>query len=94
MVDRAERMQVKIVSALKDLRRQRKISHDVLAHRAGVTRSAISHIESGRRNPSLSTCLRLAQGLEVDLSEILRAIEAGCPKSHDCRTCEYARHCP
>lgn len=94
MRDRAERLQVRIVNTLKDLRKQNNLSHDALAHRAGVTRSAISHIENGRRNPSLLMCLRLAQGLNTDLSEVVRVIEARCQGVNDCSQCQYLSCCP
>ena len=51
------------------------MSHDELAKRSGVTRPAISHIEGGRRKPSLIMSLRLAQALDKELSEMLSEAE-------------------
>lgn len=64
-----------IVEQFAVLRKQRGFSHNVLAVKAGVTRSAISHIESGKRKPSLLLSLRLAHALEVELSDLIREAE-------------------
>lgn len=47
------------------------MSHDELARKSGVTRPAISHIESGKRKPSLLMSLKLADALGKRLSDIL-----------------------
>lgn len=54
---------------------------DVLAQRAGLSQSMISLTERDLRNPTLDTLLRIADVLEVELSDILakakRAAVAG-----------------
>jgi DNA-binding XRE family transcriptional regulator len=60
---------------LKSLRLKRGMSHEALAQRAGVTRPAISHIEAGKRKPSLLLTLKICQALGIRLSEILRGVE-------------------
>lgn len=42
-----------------------------LGHASGVHWSMVGYIERGQRNPSLYVLLRLAAGLEVDLSELV-----------------------
>jgi len=59
----------------KLLRVGRGVSHEALARKAGVTRSAISHIESGKRKPSLLVALSIAEALDTELSDILLKAE-------------------
>jgi len=94
MRDRAERIHVRIVKEFRRLRKLRALSHAALARRTGITRAAISHVENGRRNLSLLVCVRLARGLDTDLSEVLKAVEARCPRTYDCSRCQYAHCCP
>lgn len=42
-----------------------------LAARSGITANFIGTLENGRRDPSLSTILALAGGLEVEVGELL-----------------------
>ncbi len=56
------------------------LSHTALAKKIGMTRPAISHIESDKRRPSLQAALRIAEGLGKNLSEIVRVAERACPK--------------
>lgn len=63
------------IQLLRKIRQSKEISHDSLATRIGISRPAISHIESGKRKPTLLMVLKLAYGLETDLSVILREAE-------------------
>lgn len=47
------------------VRQARKMSQEVVADRAGIHRTQISLLESGRRQPLMETILRLAGALEV-----------------------------
>jgi len=51
------------------------LSRNNLAVRAGVTRPAISQIESGKRKPTLIVCLRIAHALGKNLGEIISECE-------------------
>lgn len=62
------------VKRFKALRLSGGLSHEALAQRAGVTRAAISLIESGKRRPSLLVALRIAAALDTNLSTVLKAI--------------------
>ncbi len=68
-----------VVKQLRDLRKKKGLSHEALAEKAGVSRPAVSHIESGKRKPSLVVTVKLCDALEVDLSEILREVEKHYP---------------
>jgi DNA-binding XRE family transcriptional regulator len=60
-----------LVICMKDLRLKQRISHDTLAERSGLTRQSISMIESGRRVPSITSCLKIASGLGVPLQKMI-----------------------
>lgn len=51
-------------------RRQRGWTQQALAQRSGVPRSYIADLEGERRNPSIATLLRIANGLEIPLAEL------------------------
>ena len=59
-------------AALRALRTQRRLSQSELARLAGVSASAISQAERGRRGLSLETLLELGAKLNISLDELLR----------------------
>ena len=56
---------------LKDKRKDRGMSLDELAQASGVSRAALSQIESCKSNPSLSVLWKIAVGLQIPFSELL-----------------------
>ena len=56
------------------VRQARKLSQESLAERAGIHRTQITLIESGRREPRLLTLVRLAGALEVDVGTLLEGM--------------------
>ena len=58
---------------LKAIRGQRGLAQERLALEADVDRTVVSKIERAVTNPSLEILLRLANRLEVEVSELLRA---------------------
>lgn len=64
-----------IVEQMVLLRKKSGMSHEVLATKAGVTRTAVSYIEGGKRKPTLLMAMKLAHALGVDFSELLRCAE-------------------
>jgi transcriptional regulator with XRE-family HTH domain len=66
-----ERALGRLGRGLEQLRRQRKLSQTDLARMGGVSPSAISQAEGGRRGLSLDTLLTLADSLGVGLDELL-----------------------
>ncbi|MGI5898158.1 MAG: helix-turn-helix domain-containing protein [Candidatus Dojkabacteria bacterium] len=52
---------------LKEARKKMGISQYELATRSGIPRSAISEIESGKRNVSIAKLTKLADALNTDL---------------------------
>lgn len=66
-----ERALGRLGRGLEQLRRQRQLSQTDLARLGGVSPSAISQAEGGRRGLSLDTLVTLADGLGVGLDELL-----------------------
>jgi transcriptional regulator with XRE-family HTH domain len=61
-----------VVSAIQTARKSQGLSQQRLAEMAGISRSAVTMIESGARNPTLFVCHALAESLDLDLSELIR----------------------
>jgi transcriptional regulator with XRE-family HTH domain len=58
---------------LKKLRKQRELSQEELARKAGVTYSTLIKLESGvNKNPTIKTIQQIAAALEVTLDELTR----------------------
>jgi transcriptional regulator with XRE-family HTH domain len=72
----AEKAVSKLVDELTALRKGQKLSHETLAQRTGLNRSAISLIESKKRTPTILTCFKIARALDVSLAALIRKIEA------------------
>ncbi len=56
---------------LRDMRKARGLSLDQLAVASGVSRAALSQIETQRTNPSLGVLWKIAVGLGIHFSELL-----------------------
>lgn len=52
------------------------MSQERLAAAAGIDRAYMGGLERGQRNPSLTTIARVARGLDVSISDVVRAVEA------------------
>ncbi|MDQ3317880.1 MAG: XRE family transcriptional regulator [Actinomycetota bacterium] len=61
-----ERLGVRV----RELRRERGLTLEGLAERSGVSRAMISKLERGEKNPTLVIAAKLAEGLEVTLSQL------------------------
>ena len=55
---------------VRQLRSDRRLSQEEMAHRAGVHRTYLGGIERGERNPSLRNIAAIAKALGVSLSEL------------------------
>lgn len=59
----------------RNLRRARlalKMTQEEVAERSGVHATEVSRIESGKRDPQVSTVKRLAEAVGVSASDLLR----------------------
>lgn len=52
-------------AALRALRKERRLSQEQLAERAGLHRNAISFLERGINKPTIDTMEQLASALEI-----------------------------
>ena len=68
---RPERSLGRLATGLSQLREQRRLSQAELAELAGVSPSAISQAESGRRGLSLDTVAALAERLQLSIDDLL-----------------------
>jgi XRE family transcriptional regulator, regulator of sulfur utilization len=62
--------------AVRAIRDEKGISQVQLAQATGFMQSWVSNVEHGRRNPSWSNAIRLAEGLGVGLAELAARAEA------------------
>lgn len=63
---------VKLVR-LRPLRENKLLTQEELAEKAGINRVSLAAIESGQSEPRPATIRRLAEALEVDPKELMRA---------------------
>jgi transcriptional regulator with XRE-family HTH domain len=60
---------------LQEIRRERGLSQEQLGFESGYHRTYISFLERGKKSPSLSTIMDLADSLRVHASEMIRRVE-------------------
>jgi transcriptional regulator with XRE-family HTH domain len=57
-------------------RKQRKLSQEQLAERAGLHRNYVGYLERGERNPAATTLFQIARALDISLAELVSALAA------------------
>ncbi len=62
---------------VKALREAMALSLRDLAERSGVSAATLSQVERGESSPTLTVAARIAEGLELSLSQLLRLDETG-----------------
>ncbi|MCE7886669.1 MAG: XRE family transcriptional regulator [Alphaproteobacteria bacterium PRO2] len=65
----------KLATRIRTLRNKRKWSQEELADRAGLHRTYISHLEGGKRQISVETLCKIAKGLNITSSELMKGID-------------------
>jgi len=68
----AEKIVFKLLGEFERIRKEKELSHEKLAELAGVNRSTISLLESKKRIPTILTCLKIADALNVNLHDLLK----------------------
>ena len=65
---------------IRALRRERKLSQDILSGFAGIARTHLSMIETGAKQANFETIWKIAQALDMRPSELVERIEkeTGC----------------
>ena len=56
---------------LKSIRIQRELSQEELAFKCNMQQSHIGQIERGQKNPTLDTLIKISNGLNISLTELL-----------------------
>lgn len=64
-----------IVKLMAEERKRQGLSYERLAGKAGIHRTTISLIERGKQNPTLSLCKKLADSLDLKLSDLIKKCE-------------------
>lgn len=65
---------------IRDLRKSSGRSQEALAGEMGISPKYLSSIERGKENPTLDTLIRLAQSLDLDISEIFNCAGEKSPR--------------
>ena len=60
---------------IRYLRKQKKMSQLDLSLESGVNRNYISDLEKGRRNPTVLVLDKIANALNIDLSNLFKGIQ-------------------
>lgn len=68
----SEQPQPALGKAIRQLREERGVSQEALAHAAGVTSGTLSLIERGLSNPTWGTSKGIAEALDVSIAELAR----------------------
>jgi transcriptional regulator with XRE-family HTH domain len=63
-----------LAKRIKELRDQKGISQEELAHRAGLSRTGMGFLETGKRWPRLDTLMKVADGLNIAVDELLKGL--------------------
>jgi transcriptional regulator with XRE-family HTH domain len=67
--------QIGLGKAIRKLRQEEKLSQEALGNRAEIHPTWISHIESGRINPTWGNVRRIAKGLDAPLEQLAALAE-------------------
>ncbi len=60
---------------ISQMRMEKGMSQEVLSGLAGIARSHLAMIETGRKNANVDTLWRIANALGMPLSELIRLVE-------------------
>jgi transcriptional regulator with XRE-family HTH domain len=63
-----------LANRIKELRLDRGISQEELAHRSGLSRTGMGFLETGKRWPRLDTLMKVADGLNITVDELLKGL--------------------
>ena len=61
-----------VCEKIRLLRNQKGLTILELAERAGIAHSAVYYIESKKKEPTLSTLFKIAEALEISITEFFR----------------------
>ncbi|MBQ8311892.1 MAG: helix-turn-helix transcriptional regulator [Clostridia bacterium] len=70
-------------TVIRELRKKRGVSQEVLSGFACISRSHLAMIENGTKNPNVDTLWRIAEALGMPLSDLLALIESEISKKNE-----------
>ena len=73
---------------IRSIRKQKGLTLEELGRMAGCTKSYISQLENGKTEPSLSMLNRLAEVLEINVSDLFKAPQRNSNQSLRLKKCE------
>ncbi len=62
-------------NTIRDVRREKGLSQEVLSGLAGIARTHLTMIENGTMHPTIETLCKIAQALGLQTSELLTMME-------------------
>lgn len=71
-------LQQALGSTIRELRSRKGLSQESFADLVDLHRTYIGAVERGERNVSLQNLVRIAEGLDLSLSDLLQRAEAAC----------------
>ena len=63
-------------NTIRDIRRERGLSQEVLSGLAGIARTHLTMIENGTMHPTIETICKIAQALGLRTSELFSIVES------------------
>lgn len=81
MADARGRLLKALGGHIRTARKQRHMTQESLAEKAGISAKYLTELEAGRRNISIMLTLRLMQALEMDESAFFRFLPTSRPES-------------
>lgn len=60
---------------IRKIRKKRRLSQEALSGLAGIARTHLTMIENGTKQANLETLFRIAQALDLRLSDLIRMAE-------------------
>ena len=75
LMRRSKEPQPALGGAMRQLRAERNLTQEALAHEAGITVGHLSMIERGLANPTWGTVGRIAEALDLSMVDVANAAE-------------------
>jgi transcriptional regulator with XRE-family HTH domain len=69
---RREKPRVALGRAIREIRLERDLTQEALAHEAGITVGHLSKIERGQSNPTWETVVGIAAGLGLSMADLAK----------------------
>lgn len=71
-----------IGNVIRNIRKKRGLSQEVVSGLAGIARTHLTMIENGTKQPNLETIWKIALALNMYPSDLLRIIEQECSENN------------